>query len=134
MSAIGALLAAPEILSFRGQRLQHALSDVEPRAPVDGLLQDQVELLRFGDLLDHAVRALEQRLQLLIAPQVEVFAVRALQALVVERLSRELLLARAAVALAHRHRILLELTLQGLDLAFTALQLLHAGRELLLEP
>ena len=80
---------------------------------IDRFLQDQVEFLRFGDLLDDPIGALEQRLQLLVAPQIQVLAIFALQALEIETDARELLLLRAAIALAHRHRVFLQLTLEA---------------------
>ncbi len=109
--AAGARGAAP--LFFRRERFEHPLRDVEARAAIDRFLQDEVEFLGLGDLLDHAVGALEQRLQLLVAPQVEVFAILALQALEIERD------ARAAPALFARRSlslivigVFLELALQ----------------------
>src|SRR6185503_18248666 len=84
-----------------GERLQHPLGDVEARTAVHCLLQDEVELLRFRDLPDHAVGPFEERRELLVAPQVQVFPVLALHALEIEAHPRELLLLRAPVAFAH---------------------------------
>src|SRR5882672_5776737 len=59
------------LLAF-GERLEHPVRDVHPRAAIHRLLQDEIEFLRFGDLPDHAVGAFEQRRQLLVPPQVQV--------------------------------------------------------------
>ena len=61
------------------------------------ILQDQVELLGLGDLLDHLVRALLDARELLVAPQVEVLAKLALRALQVARQIGEVALLVAAI-------------------------------------
>src|SRR4051812_44153788 len=77
MSARWALRAGPGCLFFRGQGLEDPVGDIEAGTAIHRLLQDEIVLLRFGDLLDDAVRAFEERLQLLVAPQVQVLAVGA---------------------------------------------------------
>jgi len=71
--------------------------------------------------------------KLLIAAQVEIFAVLALHALKVEVQTRQFLLLGTPVAFAHCHRFFFELPLQCLDLVFPALQFLGAGSKFLLE-
>src|SRR4029079_169823 len=115
MSASGRPSDAP-VLSLGSQCFEHPLRNVDALTAIDRFLNDQIELFRFGDLLDDPVRALEQRLQLLVPSEVQIFAIRALQPLKIERYARELLLFRTAIAFAHRHRLLFELRLQGLDL------------------
>src|SRR5512143_2538843 len=69
-----------------GERLDHLLGDVDLLARVDdGVLDDQVELLGLGDLLDHLVGSLLDARELLVAPQVRVLAELALRALEVAR-------------------------------------------------
>ena len=69
---------APPLLV--GERLDHLLGDVDLLAREDDrVLQDQVELLGLGDLLDHLVRALLDARELLVAAQVEVLAELALR-------------------------------------------------------
>ena len=70
-------------------------------------------------------KTLEQRLQLLVSPQVEVFAILALQPLEIERQAPELLVLGSPIALAHGHAFLLELRLQRFDLSLTLLQFLR---------
>src|SRR5678809_409001 len=54
--AICPSVSGPGIGLFRRrlalERLDHLVGDVDARAAVDGVLQDQVELLLFGDLVD----------------------------------------------------------------------------------
>src|SRR5688572_22249949 len=88
-------------LFFGGQRLDDFVGDVDARTAVDRLLQNEVVFLRFRDLADHAVGALEKRRKLFVAAQVQVFAKLALHALEFAANARELLLFRAAVAFAH---------------------------------
>src|SRR5690606_18163973 len=68
-------------LAAGAERAQHLFSDVDPRAGEDGLLQDDVVLLLLGDLLDHAIRAIDHHREFLVAALVEVFAKLALLAL-----------------------------------------------------
>src|SRR5437868_9435984 len=63
------------------ERLDHPVGDVDPRAEVDDVLHDQVELLLLGDLADDAVCLLDHLRQLLVAALVEVLAELALLAL-----------------------------------------------------
>src|SRR5688572_4089547 len=90
--------ARPLPLFFGREDLQDALGDVESRASIHRFLQDEVEFLRLRDLLDHAVRALEKGLQLLVAAQVQVFAVLALQPLEIDADALQLAFLRAPVA------------------------------------
>src|SRR5262245_61190793 len=77
------------------ERLDHLLGDVDARAAVDGVLQDQVELLLLGDLVDHPVRLLHHLRQLLVAALVQVLPELALLALEVAVQLAELALAVA---------------------------------------
>ena len=78
----------------------------------DRVLQDQVELLGLGDLLDHLVRALLHARELLVAAQVQVLAELALRALQVARQVGEVALLVAALGLGHRRAVLVERRLQ----------------------
>ena len=69
-------------------------------ANTTGILQDEVELLGLGDLLDHLVRALLDARELLVAAQVQVLAELALRALQVARQVGEVALLVAALGLA----------------------------------
>src|SRR5262245_8729175 len=110
-----AIRTGPGLLA-PGERLEHPVGDVQARTAVHRLLQDEVVLLRLRDLPDHAVGPLEERGELLVAPQVQVLAVLALHALEIEAQALQLLLLRAPVALAHGDRFLFQLSLQRLDL------------------
>src|SRR5512140_1978794 len=63
------------------QGLDDLVGDVDARAREDGLLDDEVELLLLGDLVDDARRTLLDAGELLVAAQVEVLADLALDAL-----------------------------------------------------
>src|SRR5437763_9387157 len=67
--------------SLGREGLDDLLGDVDAPAREDRLLQDQVELLLLGDLVDHARRALLHLGELLVAAHVEVLAHLALLAL-----------------------------------------------------
>src|SRR6185312_16234798 len=103
------------------ERLDDLLGDVDARAGEDRLLDDEVELLLLGDLVDHPGGALLDRGELLVAAQVEVLADLALHALEVAADVGELPLLVAPRRLAHRHVLALELGLQVAPL------LLHLG-------
>src|SRR5580765_6749697 len=128
--AICPSVSGPGIGLFRRrlafERLDHLVGDVDPRAAVDGVLQDQVELLLLGDLVDHAIRLLHHLGQLLVAALVEVLAELALLALEIAVQLAELALAVTALAFAHGHRVLLDLVLHLLQLGGDARQLLVA--------
>ena len=84
-----------------GERLDHLLGDVDALARAHNrVLQDQVELLGLGDLLDHLVRALLDARELLVAAQVQVLAELALGALDVAGEVGEVALLVAAVGSA----------------------------------
>src|SRR5258705_13231926 len=84
-AAICASVSGPRIALFRRrlalERPDHPLGDVDARAAVHGILQDEVELLLLGDLVDDAVGLLDHLRELLVAPLVEVLAELALLAL-----------------------------------------------------
>src|SRR5438045_3924146 len=69
--AICPSVSGPGIGLFRRrlafERLDHLVGDVDARAAVDGVLQDQVELLLLGNLVDHPIRLLDHLRQLLVA-------------------------------------------------------------------
>src|SRR5712671_2106803 len=104
--AICPSVSGPGIALFRRrlafERLDHLVGDVDARAAVDGVLEDEVVLLLLGDLVDHPLR------QLLVAALVEVLAELALLALELAVQFAELALAVAPLALAHGHRVLLD--------------------------
>src|SRR2546430_4440037 len=106
--------------SLRGrlalERLDHLVGDVDARAREDGVLEDDVELLLLRDLADHAVRLLDHLRQFLVAPLVQVLAELALLALEIAVQLAELALLGAALVLAHRHRVLVELVLHAFQL------------------
>ena len=56
------------------QRLENFFGDIDPRAAIHRFLHDQIVFFTLGNLLDDAVRALEQGGQFLVAAQIEVFA------------------------------------------------------------
>src|SRR5688572_6670451 len=104
--AISPSVSGPGMASLRGrlacfQRLDHLVGDVDARARVDGVLEDDVVLLLLRDLADHAVGLLDHQRQLLVAPLVEVLAELALAALEVAVLVVEFPLLGAALALLH---------------------------------
>src|SRR6185295_7240143 len=111
-AAICPSVSGPGIGLFRRrlafERLDHLVGDVDARAAVDGVLQDQVELLLLGDLVDHPVRLLHHLRQLFVAALVEILAELALLALELAVQLAELALAVAPLALAHRHGILFD--------------------------
>src|SRR5262245_42158732 len=115
------------------ERADHLVGDVDARAGVDSLLEDDVELLRLRDLPHRAVGALEDSRQLFVAPLVEVLAELALLALELARGVLELALALRALRLRHRHRVLLERFLQALEAFGAARELLLALLELRLQ-
>src|SRR5262245_42646539 len=65
-------------MSSRGRlalhHLDHPLGDVDARVRVGGFLENDVVLIRLGDLADDAVRLVDHRCQLLVAPLVDVLA------------------------------------------------------------
>src|SRR5262245_47066510 len=132
--AICPSVSGPGIALFRRrlafERLDHLVGDVDARAAVHGVLQDQVELLLLGDLVDHPVGLLDHLRQLLVAALVQVLPELALLALEVAVQLAELALAVAALALAHGHRVLLDVVLHLLQVARDARQLLVALLEL----
>src|SRR5258706_1270213 len=140
--AICPSVSGPGIGLFRRrlafERLDHPFGDVDARAAVDGVLEDEVELLLLGDLVDHAVRLLDHLRQLLVAALVEVLAELALLALELAVQLAELALAVAPLALAHGHRVLLDVVLHFLqlvgDLGQLLVALLELGLDLALRP
>src|SRR6185503_9405883 len=108
------------------ERLDHPVGDVDARAPEDGILDDEVELLLLGDLGDDLVRLRHDARQLFVAALVEVLAELALLALEIAVQVAPLALAVAALALAHRHRVLLDVVLHLLQLIGEARQVLVA--------
>src|SRR3569623_216717 len=109
---------------FSTQGLHHAIGDVVLGIDVDGLLDDQVEFLRLGDVLDRLARAFLDLAQFFVAAQVEVFAEFAPLALQFEIEIVEIAFLRLAVAVRHGHAILVELRLQVTGLLGQFLQFL----------
>src|SRR5262249_29899993 len=108
-----------------GERLDHLLGDVDFLAGEnDGILQYQVEFLRFRNLLDHPVRALLDARQLLVAAKVQILAELALLPRQVALEVREVALLVATVALRHRDTFPSE---RGLQIAPLLAQLLDIG-------
>src|SRR5688572_13659085 len=115
------------------ERLDDFLGDVDARAGEHGLLDDEVELLLLGDLVDDPRGALLDPRELLVPAQVQVLADLALQALEVAADVGELALLLAARRLRHRDVLLLQLGLQVAALLLDAAELGVARRELALE-
>jgi hypothetical protein len=109
------------------------VGDVDARAREHRLLDDQVELLLLGDLVDDARGALLQARELLVAAQVEVLADLALQPLEVAADVGELALLLAARGLRHGDVLALQLLLQVAPLLLDLGQLHVARGELALE-
>src|SRR5688572_22648182 len=91
--AICASVSGPP-MSFGGgfagfQRLDHLVGDVDARVRVSGFLEDDVVLLRLGDLADDAVGLFDDLREFLVATHVHVFLVFALLALEVPALLAE---------------------------------------------
>src|SRR5439155_576246 len=81
---------APPPPLFVGERFDHLFGDVDALARIhDGILQNQVELLGLRDLQDDLVRTLLESRELLVSPQVDVFAKFALPSLQNAREVRE---------------------------------------------
>jgi hypothetical protein len=99
------------------QRLDHLLGDVDPRADEDHriALQDQVVLLGLVDLLDHAIRALDDRRELFVLALVQVFLEFAALALQLAVLVDQFALAAVALGFAQGRRVLVELFGGGLQ-------------------
>src|SRR5689334_9266611 len=110
--------------------LDHLVGDVDARAREDGVLEDDVVLFLLGDLPDDAVRLLDDLRELLVAALVQVLAELALLPLEVAVEIAELALLGAALRLAHRHAVLLEVFLHALQLVGEAGELLVALLEL----
>src|SRR5579864_6223171 len=124
--------ARPERTLLVRQRLDHLVGDVDALAGVnDGVLQDQVELLGGGDLLDHLVRAFLDAGELLVAAQIEILAELALHPLQVARLVREIALLVAPLGIGHRRAVLVEQRLHVTHLFRELLDLRIASREFL---
>src|SRR5437764_6122945 len=112
------------------QRLDHLVGEVDARAGVDGVLEDDVVLLLLRDLADDAVRLLHDLGELLVAARVQVLAEFALLALEIAVQLAEFALLRAPLRFAHRDAVLLEVVLHALQLVGEACQLLVALLEL----
>src|SRR3569832_2360944 len=95
-------------LPYGVERPDHHVGDVVLRVDVHGLLQDDVVLLLLGDLLDHAIGAVEDLLQLLVLAGVEVFLELAAFVLEIVVGVDELLLALRALALGQGGGLALE--------------------------
>src|SRR5213075_809566 len=96
-----------------GERLDHLFGDVDLLARVDDrVLDDEIELLGFGDLLDHLVRAILNGGELLVAPEIQVLAEFPLRAREITREVGEVSFAIAALGLGHRNAVLFEECLQ----------------------
>src|SRR6185312_3178500 len=115
------------------ERLDDLLGDVDARAGEDRLLDDEVELLLLGDLVDHPGGALLDRGELLVAAQVEVLADLALHALEVAADVGELPLLLAPLRLGEGDVLALQLRLQVAPLLLDLGEVLVARGELALE-
>src|SRR5512139_736711 len=115
------------------QGLHHAVGDVVLGVDIDGLLDDEVEILGARDVLDRLARALLNLPQLLVAAQVEVLAELAALALQLSVEVAEVALLRLALAVRHGHAVLVELRLQVARLLGELLQRLFACGELALQ-
>src|SRR6266550_2527623 len=119
---------------FVGERFDHLFGDIDALARIhDGILQDQVELLGLGNLQDDLVRALLESCELLVSPQVHVFAKLSLSALQITRKIREITLFVAAIIFRHRCAVLVENSLQIAHLLRQLLNFGIARRELALK-
>src|SRR4051812_13895639 len=98
------------------QRLDHLVGEVDARAGVDGVLEDDVVLLLLGDLADDAVRLLHHLGELLVPAGVEILAELALLPLEFAVELAEFALLRAALRLPHGDAVLLEVVLHALQL------------------
>src|SRR5688572_14201998 len=87
------------------QGSDHLVGDVVLGIDVDRFLQDQVVLLLLGDLLHHAVGAVQHLLQFLVLARVQVFLEFAALALEFAVLVDQRLLALAALGLGQRRRL-----------------------------
>src|SRR5258708_5537931 len=123
-STSGFELWSVPMCSLVRQSLDDLVGDVDLAAREHRLLEDQVELLLLGDLVDDARGALLHRGERLVAAQVEVLAQLALQALEVAADVGKLPFLVAARRLRHRHVFALEL---GLQVAALLLQLGELG-------
>src|SRR4051812_41467847 len=112
------------------QRLDHLVGEVDARAGVDGVLEDDVVLLLLRDLADDAVRLLHDLGELLVAARVQVLAELALLPLEVAVQLPEFALLRSPLRFAHRDAVLLEVVLHALELVGEACHLLVALLEL----
>src|SRR5687767_9565547 len=132
--AISPRVNGPGMASFRRrlavQSPDDPVGNVDARAEIDDVLQDQVELLLLGDLPDDPVRLLHHRRELLVATLVQVLAELALLALELAVHVAELPLLRPALVVAHRHRVLVQVVLHALELVGHASELLVALLEL----
>src|SRR5574337_846812 len=100
---IGPPGAHPVIGLLVGERLDHLVGDIDALARVDDrVLQDQIVLLARGDLLDHLVRTVLQRRDLLVLPEIDVLTELALHPLHVARLMGEIALLASPVNVRHR--------------------------------
>src|SRR5690606_29617642 len=91
------------------QRLQNLVRDVHPRADGDGVLNDQVVALLFGNALDGLVSLLDDGGELLVATAVEVFLELATLALQIGVEIGELTLALDTLGFRHDGSVLVEL-------------------------
>src|SRR5204863_7632038 len=96
--------------------LDHLVGDVDARAVIDDILEDDVELFLLGDLAYHAVCVLDHLGELLVAALVQVLAELALFPLELAVQVAELALPGAPLRLAHRDAVLLEVFLHALQL------------------
>src|SRR4051812_14289525 len=119
--------------SLGREGLDDLLGDVDAPAREDRLLQDQVELLLLGDLVDDAGGALLHLGQLLVAAHVQVLADLALLALEIAADVGEAPLLVAAAGLGHGHVVALELGLQVAPVLLHLGELGVAGAELALQ-
>src|SRR5664279_1917403 len=108
------------------ERLDHLVGDVDLRAPEDGLLENQVVLLGLEDLLDDAVRALDNGRELLVLALAQVFLELAALPLQLAVLVDELALAPRALRFGEGRRVLVELVAGALEAGGEVVQVLLA--------
>src|SRR6266571_3465815 len=115
------------------QRLDHLFGDVDAGARIDRFLEDDVELLGLGDLLDGLVGSFQHRRQFLVLALVEILAELPLLALEITVEIVEFAVLGLALRLGHRQSVLVEVFLHALQLLGDALHVLVTLLEFLFD-